>query len=338
MKRTSFLTVIFVLISVVAITALASCAVVRDGDDFPDFYRQWQSFIDDDALVKQVAIPGSHDAGTVGMIAQASTQGSDVAAQLDAGVRYFDLRVTASGDDLKIYHSIVKGESFLPIARALNDFLRRYPSEFLIVDFQHFGNDCQRQVAEAIDASGLGELALKRDSQIDDLTYIDGLRVGDVRGKAILLWGDNSELIQDYLFRRNNDAGTLDHCVLDSYYNSDLQKKKSEDFIAEALPAYFERSISKNKGLFVLQGQLTASNIFKSLYDLELTHSENMTSYVLSLQQNERYLQAVNIVMRDFIDDDKSKIDSILQLNLAKKIVNDVERIYESNCGYKAIL
>ena len=58
-----------------------------------EFYSTWMGEIKEDTKLKNIVIPGSHDAGSYGMMPQARTQGHDIIDQLKSGARYFDLRV-----------------------------------------------------------------------------------------------------------------------------------------------------------------------------------------------------------------------------------------------------
>lgn len=63
-------------------------------DETPDpFFSQWMSFLSDEAAIRNIVIPGSHDAGSVTMPSAAETQNSYIRTQLLYGVRYFDIRV-----------------------------------------------------------------------------------------------------------------------------------------------------------------------------------------------------------------------------------------------------
>lgn len=71
----------------------------------------------------------------------ARAQGMDIASQLQAGVRYFDLRPGAAdngrGEDLLVVHSLYGGP-VLPMVDAVAAFLAEHPREVVILDFSHF--------------------------------------------------------------------------------------------------------------------------------------------------------------------------------------------------------
>ena len=98
----------------------------------------WMQNLRDDALVRRVAIPGSHDAGTRGILWAGETQTYTIAQQLQSGARYFDLRVHKKGDKYVIFHSILDGTEFCKVLDAIRDFIQSHPSEVILLDFQHF--------------------------------------------------------------------------------------------------------------------------------------------------------------------------------------------------------
>lgn len=123
----------------------------------------------------QAAIPGSHDAGTYSIADDAAfspdlalddplkklllasaklspkvnyymarfarAQTTDIAQQLHAGIRYFDLRPGGAdnglGTDVLVVHSLYGGD-ILPMVTAVGEFLRTHPKEIVILDFSHF--------------------------------------------------------------------------------------------------------------------------------------------------------------------------------------------------------
>ena len=134
-----------------------------------------------------------------------------------------------------------------------------------------------------------------------------------------------------YLFRRNNDNCTIENAVLDSLYLSEDNKKPSDKFISETIPKYFEHIIAKEKGLTVLQAQLTAKGL-DNLKNLENGHNENMSKFIRSIGDNKTYLNAINIIMRDFIGSDLEKTNSVLYLNVLKNhIKSDSVELFSSH-------
>ena len=280
----------------------------------------------DETRIRDIVIPGSHDGASVGMSPLALTQNSSVRTQLAYGVRYFDLRVQKKGGELVIFHGPVSGQPFQKVLASVKTFLDASPSETVILDFQHFKGEAQADTLAAINAIVNPQLyAVKAPAGSDPVAFTDTLKMKECRGKYILFWGRQYETgdvkNKDFVFFRNNDEGSLKNCAMESYYNGTLHRKSSEQFIAEALPDYYNRFEKKNKGLFVLQCQLTGQTILTTPFSREEEHDRNITAYIDGIAEDSRRLSLTNIVMRDFLTDDIRKIKSILRLNNVKKSV-----------------
>lgn len=301
------------------------CAIVansrNDGTQPVAALCSWQDMISDDAPLKSVATPGAHDAGTKGLPYFAATQDRTVPELLECGTRYFDLRVSHSGDRLRIYHGPSKGVELADVLDGVKEFLQSHPSEAVILDFQHFenGETAQPKTLEAIEEKLSGAL-VENDADMPDVEFIDSLTLGKARGKALVVWGvENDEILaKGYVFKRNNDGGTRDNSVLHSYYVSSLNKKSSAKYIETALPRYIQSYKEVNSGLFVLQGQLTDGLFVFGPHFKEATHTDNMNEYVKNLETSAD-LSVINIVMRDFVSPEKNCLT--LRLNIEKQLV-----------------
>jgi uncharacterized lipoprotein YehR (DUF1307 family) len=318
MKR-SLTAIIIVLIMIFSLTGCNK----EKADPDVEFYYSWMDNIKDDTLIKDIVIPGSHDAGTMGMIYAAETQSATIQKQLKDGVRYFDIRVEKrSNMELVIYHSVAKGQSFKTVCDDILKFMGTNSTELVILDFQHFKGDSMEDVAAVIEKDFIGYV-ITNDTDMTDMEFIDQLTLKDCRGKILVTWGSDTCMDRSWAFRRNNDNSTLTDTVLESYYTGSLHKSDSEDFITEAMPRYFASYVIKDEGLFVLQCQLTAKFILGSPRAREKSHDANMTRYIQSLKDNEADLPYVNIIMRDFITEGFTKIDTILELNYYKGNVKE---------------
>ncbi|HOD93443.1 MAG TPA: phosphatidylinositol-specific phospholipase C domain-containing protein [Clostridia bacterium] len=303
-----------VFLIVIMLITMSSCQGVLINQDIP-FYSEWMSYIEDDILVKEIVIPGSHDAGTIGMIYAAKTQSLPIYKQLIDGVRYFDIRVEKKKNaELVIYHSIAKGQTFTRVVDDILEFMNNNTTEFVILDFQHFKNESMDDVAAVIETR-LSEYLINNETDLTDLDFIDSMSLESARGKILICWGSDVCADRAWAFRRNNDSGTLEDTVMESYYDSAYHKLDSADFISNAYPDYYERYIKKDKGLFVLQGQLTAKWVLGSPLDREIEHRDNMNNFVRNLKDKEEWLSYTNIIMRDFVNVGWEKIDAVLELN-----------------------
>lgn len=327
-----------VVIVAVSMTCVGAKAFDRQTPD--DFLSDWMSYISNDALLKSVVIPGSHDAGTVDMMWAARTQDKSPKLQMECGVRYFDIRVQLKKGKMTIFHGPISGRDFEPIIDDAKDFLQNNPSETLILDFQHFkgGNDAMKSVDEVL-CQKLSGLMLANDTQKSDVDFINSLTLGEARGKAIVFWGNefgdfsNTDYIvgKNYLFRRNNDAGTRGGSSLQSFYDKTLNRKTSKAYLKDSIDKYVERYNQSEGGLFVMQMQLTDPVAIIGPQFYEGTHTQNAAEFISRLDGKD-YFASVNIIMRDFVGAGKSK--QIIALNLSKGIVKtSLSSEFERKCA-----
>ena len=310
------ITILLLIVVLLLTFSMVACDKPKDIDPPKAELSSWMEAVDDNTPITKLAIPGSHDSGTIGMMSLAETQGASIKQQLEYGIRYFDIRVNAKKDGV-IFHGPINGVPFLPIAKDIKTFMEKHPTEFLILDFQHFKNGGEKLVYDTLKSVGLLNLAVaKTDKNIEDIAFINSLTVKDVRGKVLVFFGNTVANDYDNVFLRNNDECTRDGSSLDSLYLGDDHKKGSEHFIDVALPKYFNHILEKKSGLLVLQGQLTVP--MGSPRKAEIEHNPAMNEYTRNIANDKEKLINVNIIMRDFIESDSEKVLSVLSLNLKK--------------------
>lgn len=286
-------------------------------------YSNWMQYLSDDTLLSNTIIPGSHDSGTINMKWVSETQTDTIKQQLESGVRYFDLRVNKKKDNQYVmYHSSSNGVDFLPILSDIKSFIVAHPSETLLLDFQHFKNGSAGDVKSFVYSSLYkSNLLVENKTTLSDLAYISSLTLKEARGKCVVFFGDDSDLVSEtYIFARNNDECTKSGMSLNSCYVSSYNKSSSSEYIEKGLPFYYDNiknkiSIEKYKGIFVLQGQLTDGQLIFGPWSKENKHQGNMHDYIVSLK-NSSNLSLTNVIMRDFINTDKT--NDIIGLNTYK--------------------
>lgn len=154
-------------------------------------YSRWMAFLEDEAFVCQLSVPGAHDAcassfsGVLGSIYKsfAQTQSKSVEEMLPLGVRAFDLRPCVSADKLHINHGIATTSfDFDPVMQQLCNFVDANPSEFCIVIIRHEteGDNGSTAFADMLQKS----LTAIADHLVD---FRPNLTVGEARGKILFL-------------------------------------------------------------------------------------------------------------------------------------------------------
>ena len=316
-KFRKFLIAIIIVLSI-SVFVLAACDNVPEStvsDEPVAELSSWMSMIEDDTLLTELVIPGSHDSGTKGMNLFAETQDKTYLEQLERGFRYFDTRVMYTGGEFYMYHS-VKGEmKYSQVLEDVKAFLDENPTETVILDFQWTEGGNDKGIFDMLEEK-LGDKLINVEGE-SALEFVKALTLGEARGKCLIFVGQNeSNLDRPYQIARDKDSEEREGSALRSYYNASYNRSSSQKYIEKYIPEYIEMFKNSKGGMFVLQGQLTYA--LTSIRDGEAKHDPNMNAYVKGLYDSDD-LQYINIIMRDFVNCEKAS--HILNLNVAKKLV-----------------
>lgn len=103
----------------------------------------WMRLLADTIAAYDVVLPGTHDSGAQHGGALLQTQDLDIPTQLEAGVRAFDIRLREHKGQLGLYHSHAFQHVYWEsdVLSALVNFLKRNPSEFLVVSLKCEGGE-----------------------------------------------------------------------------------------------------------------------------------------------------------------------------------------------------
>lgn len=283
-------------------------------------YSSWMEKMPDETLLRSVKIPGSHDAGTYGMIWPGRTQNYDIATQLSFGARYFDVRVNKTEDGYRIYHSSLNGVQFSEVLNDIKSFIKEHPSETLLLDFQHFKGGSKADVLEILSEELEKEdLVLHNNTKKSDVEFMHSLTLGEARGKCIIFFGETNDDPSDWIFLRNDDGCTKEDRTLDSFYLGDMHKAGFEKLVGEAHPKYLERLHEKQQSgadcIFILQCQLTDGKLIFGPWPVERGQEKKMDEYVRNLRDSSDF-DAINVIMRDYLTPEKCA--DIIGLNTNK--------------------
>lgn len=320
---------------IVVIVALAAVCMLcvsfaACGEEYSGGYM---SCLKSDAKLGEIVMLGAHDAGTVGQNDMACTQHSDFAEMLDGGVRYFDCRVTDVDGELSFVHAntnalfFLKSKKHMTLVEACDDivaFVEKYPSEVIVLDFQHTWDATEDKVIAILEQK-LGGIAL--DKSLADVPA--EVTLGQMRE-----WGRNVVIVyrtpekceqNDFLYEREE--------YLQSEYNRGIHSISESNYEQKypLLVAEWDKYIAgKSEGkLFVLQSQITATGW---LAEAEAKFRPIANDWLAGLEkaENADKLAAINIVMRDFVCDDDIGSERasdevfkiVVKLNAAKGLVD----------------
>jgi 1-phosphatidylinositol phosphodiesterase len=147
--------------------------------------NSWMSGIADNTSLAALSIPGTHDSGarTEPVAGTAKCQDLTIAAQLEAGVRFLDIRCRHIGNSFAIHHgSIYQNLNFNDVLLACTGFLTSHPQETIVM--------CVKEEYDAADNTRTFEQTF--DTYVQQYASFWSLgatipNLGQVRGKIVLL-------------------------------------------------------------------------------------------------------------------------------------------------------
>lgn len=115
---------------------------VKPPPPLPDL-ADWMSFVADDIPISGLSIPGTHDsAAYMSSWPYISTQTLTTSHQLEAGIRYFDLRCGTIKDQVEMVHGrAVLGLKLSALLDDMYAFLAQHPREAIIVQLKQDRKD-----------------------------------------------------------------------------------------------------------------------------------------------------------------------------------------------------
>lgn len=94
----------------------------------------WMKNLPDSRLLNKITIPGTHDTASFFGGDMTQTQSLSVTQQLNAGIRFFDIRIKHEGNKFHIYHGIAyQHQDFDKVMTDITNFLKANPSEVLLM-------------------------------------------------------------------------------------------------------------------------------------------------------------------------------------------------------------
>lgn len=285
------------------------------------FHSNWMSCIKDEAKITKIAMPGSHNSGTMGMLKFGRCQNGSLYEQYQYGVRFFDIRLKANRKGkLYVAHGVMKGipakKAFESIRKILDE-----SNEFLVLKTmtymnQQFGPFKFRYKGNADETSRLIREYLKPEEYaLTGYGDISNLTIGDIRksGKKYIIINENKE----YDF--SND------CPVMGPWDATVYGYEPARFAKEIVN--YLRNLDTD-GFFWFQTQQTPNLGTENGWtkwpdDLEKLAKPHFPGIIDEIAADPKLVEKVNIVAGDFMTADYSKANKILSLNLLKGIVKE---------------
>ena len=223
------------------------------------------------------------------------TQKLTIDEQLNAGIRYFDLRVSQNEDkNFYLYHGL-QGPNLEPVLQTFRNFLNENKGEILVLDMSHFFKVSHNELLKLINKY-LVEFCATQDDVNTSVTYGELIS----QNKRCLLYYDEKDLSPKHKFLLGKS---------DSYWANKRDIKELKNSLID-----YHLNHSHNTP-WVFQYVLTpnakhiAKHPFGSVEDLAKITHDHLSEVLNDCKQN---LQ-LNIFMFDFVEE--SLCRKIIKLN-----------------------
>ena len=285
------------------------------------FFSNWMSYIKDETKITKIAMPGSHNSGTMGMLKFGKCQNGSLYEQYQYGVRFFDIRLKADRKGrLFIGHGIMKGVPAKKVFESLKKIVDE-SNEFLVIKMITYMNQ-KIGPFELSYKGNAGETSKLIREYLNPEKYaltgygdISNLTIGDIRksGKKFIIINENKE----YDF--SND------CPLLGPWDASVYGYEPVRFAKEIVN--YLRNLDTD-GFFWFQTQQTPNLGTENGWtkwpdDLEKLAKPLFPGIIADIASDPKLVEKVNIIAGDFMTADYSKAKEILSLNLLKGIVKE---------------
>ena len=206
---------IFLLLAVTLISLFAFLPIKKES--FPDLSSEWMKHVDDNTKLTELSIPGTHDSGARHSIGDVAGKCQDLSIkdQLASGVRFLDIRLKLSNNQLVVVHDFVnQALSFEDVIKDLVSFIEKNNSETLIISIKEDASPSNSTIS--FDSALVKQLSTHKELFVFD----DALPVtlGEARGKIYLISRYSEASIGVLASRGWKDSTTF---VLNNFYIQD---------------------------------------------------------------------------------------------------------------------
>lgn len=348
---------IFMIIIVLLLTINVPIATFHNAHSEASYDTWMSDNLDNDQFIISTAMLGAHDAftsdmsilspvdelsaesiqtGAVGLLIkgfsfrQSKTQSSDVTALLNAGVRYFDIRLTynESTEQWMTSHTYFS-TPFIDVLNDINTFLDSHPGEFLILDIQHVNGvdytdlSTFESIKQLFQSSGVLDYAYEDNIKpLNQITYGDVTEDNTKAGVVILTKYEetDSQFFKYQSSVRSAWANTDNIDSLFTFLQEEADLISSGSALTGNQVSNNTEAINALDGFRVMQGVLTMQLSGEGIVDALLNWSlidraKKVNTSLIDNTSFSTYLQQMPIVMLDSVDTNQNDfLDKIMEI------------------------
>ncbi|MCY7295676.1 phosphatidylinositol-specific phospholipase C domain-containing protein [Alteromonas sp. a30] len=274
--------------------------------------------------VAQLALPASHDSGMYkgGLAILGKTQDLDIKQQLEAGVRYFDLRPKWTGSKFVIYHGPINGPDLSEVLSDIKSYCQQGNKELAILKFSHFSD---------IGSSHYSDFCQEVENAIGDWmvkTKPEGKRLAQgtlneyvSNGPAMMVVIGNDLAINEprqgfwvYKDWDSEKVAQADLTVFDEYSNTmSFSKMKQDQFEKfENFTGQCKKDSSVPCDLFLLSWTLTPPT---AVWPVSKEANRALGEAMVELPAQNQYGKIVNMLYVDYVEYARVADVAIIQNN-----------------------
>lgn len=142
----------------------------------------WMKKLNGNIFINDLSIPGTHNSLALRGGCWSITQDFSILGQMNAGIRYLDVRLKLIDNKLKVFHYVVdQCIIFDEVLKIIKYFLTKNPFEFILLSFQEEG------IRRRAEFPSVVVNAFRKYNNIIYQNYNRIPQLKDVRGKIVLI-------------------------------------------------------------------------------------------------------------------------------------------------------
>ena len=265
--------------------------------------KNWMSTLSDSTPIYLMTIPGTHNSCALYGTFLAQCQSWSIPNQLNAGIRYFDLRLRLNENKLQLQHGPIEQKiEFSEVIKFFSEFLKENQSEFIIMAIQEEYKPIKKGKSfEEL----FNDKIINYKNQIINFRFNDEINftLGELRGKILFI-----KLFEGKIHRRRG-IQVQNEWVCNYKSNIVDKKRKVKRFFNKAIHFINQKNLfinylSASSDYLLLSPGEIAKNINKEVFKFKgrlgiilcVFPGENLISYLIEQNLNiEKFLIKDNL-------------------------------------------